>query len=52
MKMGTKFPKIDKNGDKDPQNRQKWGHRSPKSMKMGTTFPKIDENGDKIPQNR
>ena len=40
--MGTKIPKMDKNGDKD----------SPKSMKMGIKFPKIDENGDKIPQNR
>ena len=41
MKMGTKFPKIDKNGDTDPQNRQKWGHRSPKWAKMGTTVATI-----------
>ena len=50
--MGTKIPKIDKNGDTDPQNELKWGQKSPKSMKMGTKIPKIDENGDKIPQNR
>ena len=34
--MGTKIPKIGKNGDKNPQNRLKWGQKSPKSSKMGT----------------
>ena len=52
MKMGIKFPKIDENGDKNHQNRLKWGQKSPKCTKMGTKIPKMSENGDKNHPNR